>query len=347
MTTVFLGTVLLAFFGGSDESNRASYDRWNAEGQLMVELGSWAEDGTQSVYPIGPEAATILTTQLGAGEASVLSGVRSGSTGPTDTTAHPTVALRPEVNCELQSGSNPAGACNAPFRLFSTGSTPQIWTGNLDDLALILDDDVSSQAQRTLEAGGAVSLYPEYAQDDGTIQIQWLPASAATDAGGAADVMAISTTAVAAVVQEPAHPIHFSVFMLDSTATSLGMESVPYRVLASFATAPDAAAVALGLARADGRRDDVTLSAVGANPGLRRSVGFWQAMLLTGTGTVLGGALGLLGPGMLGLVDLMAFAPPWPQLLLLVVGLPLVIAVGSWLLTRPAQFDERLQRTLA
>ena len=396
MTTVFLGTVLLAFFGGSDESNRASYDRWNAEGQLMVELDAWAEDGTQSVYPVGPEVATILTTQLGADEASVLSGVRSGSTGPADTTAHPTIALRPEVSCELQSGSNPAAACNAPFWLFSTGSTPQIWTGNLDDLALILDDDVSPQAQRTLEAGGAVSLYPEYVQDDGTIQIEWTPGSATTDAGSTADVTSISTTAVPAVVQEPAHPIHFSVFMLDRAATSLGMESLPYRVLASFATAPDAAAqdqlraslgsltggpelvaryergpdstintsgwalvavaalvafaaaaVALGLARADGRRDDVTLSAVGANPGLRRSVGFWQAVLLTGTGAVLGGALGLLGPGMLGLVDLMPFAPPWPQLLLLVVGLPLIIAGGSWLLTRPAQFDERLQRTLA
>jgi flagellar biosynthesis protein FliR len=50
---------------------------------------------------------------------------------------------------------------------------------------------------------------------------------------------------------------------------------------------------------------------------------------------------------MLGLVDLMPFAPPWPQIAILVLGLPLTIAAGSWLLTRLARFDERLQRTVA
>jgi ABC-type lipoprotein release transport system permease subunit len=108
-----------------------------------------------------------------------------------------------------------------------------------------------------------------------------------------------------------------------------------------------AAAVALGLARADGRRDDVTLSSVGAHPGLRRNVALWQAVLLTATGAVLGGVLGLLGLAMLGLASLLPFAPPWPQVALLVLGLPVIIAVGSWLVTRPAQFDERLQRTLS
>ena len=42
----------------------------------------------------------------------------------------------------------------------------------------------------------------------------------------------------------------------------------------------------------------MTLSAVGAHPALRRNVAFWQAVLMTGTGTGagLGGFLGLLGP---------------------------------------------------
>jgi len=43
----------------------------------------------------------------------------------------------------------------------------------------------------------------------------------------------------------------------------------------------------------------------------------------------------------------MPFAPPWPQIAILVLGLPLTIAAGSWLLTRLARFDERLQRTVA
>ncbi|WP_146071227.1 hypothetical protein [Cryobacterium sp. Y57] len=57
----------------------------------------------------------------------------------------------------------------------------------------------------------------------------------------------------------------------------------------------------------------MTLSAVGAHPGLRRNVAFWQAVLLTGTRAVLGRLFGLMGPTMLGLVGLLTFAPPWPQ----------------------------------
>ncbi|WP_158251110.1 ABC transporter permease [Cryobacterium sp. Y11] len=394
MTTVFLGTMLLAFFGGADESNRATYERWNAEGQIMVDLNGWTDENTQVIYPIAPEVTRMLRAQFGAEKISVLSGVRPASPGVTDTSPKPLLALRPEVRCELVSGSNPAGACDAPFWLFSNGTEPQIWTGTVDDLALILDKKVSADAQRALRAGGAVSLYSEYVQDDGTIQIEWM--SASTSIGANQEATPLSTTTIDAVVQEPAHPIHFSVFMLESTATAHGLEPVTYRVLASLSApikdadygqlwgslrsltggtdllaryeagpgstigtagwalvavaalvAFGAAAVALGLARVDGRRDDVTLSAVGAHPGLRRSVAFWQAVLLTGTGAVLGGILGLLGPTMLGLVGLLPFAPPWPQVALLVLGLPVIIAVGSWLMTRPAYFDERLQRTLA
>ena len=107
-----------------------------------------------------------------------------------------------------------------------------------------------------------------------------------------------------------------------------------------------AAAVALGLARADSRRDDSTLSAIGANPGMRRAMAFWQSALLAGTGALLGGILGLLGPVMIGLVDLEPFAPPWAQLAILTIGLPVVIATAGWLLTRPARFDEGIQRTI-
>ncbi|TFD62748.1 ABC transporter permease [Cryobacterium suzukii] len=392
-TTVFVGTMLLAFFGGSDQASRASYERWNAEGQIMVDLNGWTAESTQVMYPIAPEVSTMLREQFDAEKVSVLSGVQPASPEATDSSPKPLVALRPEVRCEVVSGSNPAGACDAPFWLFSNGSAPQIWTGTVDDLALILDEEVSEDAQRALRAGGAVSLYPQYVQDDGTIQIEWMSASTSIDAN--LEVAPLSTTTIDAVVQQPAHPIHFGVFMLESTATAHGLEPVAFRVLASLAAPLDdadydqlwgslrsltggtdlvaryeagpgsttetsgwalvavaalvafgAAAVALGLARADGRRDDVTLSAVGAHPGLRRNVAFWQAVLLTGTGAVLGGILGLLGPTMLGLVGLLPFAPPWPQVALLVLGLPVIIAVGSWLFTRPAQFEERLQRTL-
>jgi putative ABC transport system permease protein len=97
-----------------------------------------------------------------------------------------------------------------------------------------------------------------------------------------------------------------------------------------------ASSVAIGLARADGRRDDYVLGATGASPRLRRSFGFWQAICLAGTGALIGVGLGVLPvialsqPGQGGL----AFSAPVAQLLVLAFGVPLVIAASSWLVTR-------------
>lgn len=100
-----------------------------------------------------------------------------------------------------------------------------------------------------------------------------------------------------------------------------------------------ATAVAVGLARSDGRRDDEVLDAVGAAPVLRRRVSAWQAAILTTIGAVVGTLLGLLpiravtlrfGDGPLGATH-MPFVPDWPLLALLALGLPLVVTVGTWL----------------
>ncbi|WIB11280.1 hypothetical protein [Curtobacterium sp. MCPF17_052] len=53
-----------------------------------------------------------------------------------------------------------------------------------------------------------------------------------------------------------------------------------------------ATTVAIGLARADGRRDDEVLDAIGASPGVRRRVSTWQAAVLTLVGSLVGVALG-------------------------------------------------------
>ncbi|MCI4657083.1 ABC transporter permease [Cryobacterium zhongshanensis] len=390
MSTVFLGTLLLAFFGASDASARAGYERLTAEGQLAVDLDSWTGSGNQLVHPIGSQVARLVASMPGAETVGVLSGVPTiQERGPADTAPVPTLALRPDVRCDVAGGPLTEAACGAPLYLFTTESAPRIWVGTVDDLALILDAPVSDNARNTLRTGGAVSLYPQYVQDDGTILINWIPASAT------AATTPTKTTAIPAVVQKPAHPIRFGVFMLAATAVSHALDTVDYRVLASFSTPPDgatqeqlrasirsltggvdllaryeqapasttgtsgwalmavaaliafgAAAVALGLARADSRRDDSTLSAIGANPGMRRAMAFWQSALLAGTGALLGGILGLLGPVMIGLVDLEPFAPPWAQLAILTIGLPVVIASAGWLLARPARFDEGIQRTI-
>ncbi|MDQ1570069.1 MAG: putative transport system permease protein, partial [Actinomycetota bacterium] len=104
-----------------------------------------------------------------------------------------------------------------------------------------------------------------------------------------------------------------------------------------------AAAVAIGLARADGRRDDYVLGATGASPRLRRSFGFWQAVCLAGTGAIIGVALGIVPVLALSLspaattVGGLLFSPPWVQLALAAVAVPVVIASGTWLLSRGGQ----------
>ncbi|MCX7522354.1 hypothetical protein OSC27_08695 [Microbacterium sp. STN6] len=92
-----------------------------------------------------------------------------------------------------------------------------------------------------------------------------------------------------------------------------------------------AAAVAIGLARADGRKDQAALTAVGASPFVRRGFGFWQAIILTGVGSVLGAAVGLVPALALTLPGSQTtFAAPWLQIVATAVLMPLVIGAGTW-----------------
>jgi putative ABC transport system permease protein len=99
-----------------------------------------------------------------------------------------------------------------------------------------------------------------------------------------------------------------------------------------------ATTVAIGLARADGRRDDEVLDAIGASPGVRRRVSTWQAAVLTLVGSLVGVALGILPlraltlrftPTPLG-VSHLPFAPDPTSLVVLAVGLPLLVTAGVW-----------------
>jgi putative ABC transport system permease protein len=102
-----------------------------------------------------------------------------------------------------------------------------------------------------------------------------------------------------------------------------------------------ASAVAIGLARFDGRQDDATLAALGASPRVRRSFAFWQALIIAGFGAVVGTVIGLVPALALSANPHMPFVPPWLQIGITVIGLPGVIAVGSWLLTRKAKVSAR------
>lgn len=130
---------------------------------------------------------------------------------------------------------------------------------------------------------------------------------------------------------------------LDGMQTSALVETGPpqtilYLIIATFLIAGIlfvcASAVAIGLSRADGRADDATLAAVGATRLLRRSFAFWQAVVLVVIGTVAGASAGLLISYALSLAGATGggtFSPPMLAIVALTLGMPLVIALGSWL----------------
>ncbi|MGF6821535.1 putative ABC transport system permease protein [Microbacterium sp. ZKA21] len=112
-----------------------------------------------------------------------------------------------------------------------------------------------------------------------------------------------------------------------------------------------AGGVALGLARIERRPDDATLSAVGASRRLRRGIAFWQAIVIVGVGSLTGTIAGLIP--MWGIVmqsasndqyALRMADTPWAWLVLLALGLPLAIAVVSWLV--PPRRPDLTRRTV-
>ncbi|MGO1412683.1 MAG: FtsX-like permease family protein, partial [Microbacterium sp.] len=110
-----------------------------------------------------------------------------------------------------------------------------------------------------------------------------------------------------------------------------------------------ASAVALGLSRVERRSDDATLAAVGGAPRLRRSVTFWQGLIITGSGCLTGavtGILPVLGSVMISSrsgIDLSMADVPWFFLAVLGVGLPLALAAASWLV--PPRRSDLSRRT--
>ncbi|WP_394620788.1 FtsX-like permease family protein [Lentzea sp. JNUCC 0626] len=107
-----------------------------------------------------------------------------------------------------------------------------------------------------------------------------------------------------------------------------------------------AAALATGLAAADGRRDLTTLAAVGATPTLRKLLSLSQAGVIAGLGGLLGttagtaSALALLAALNQGYQniwpkpDLNPLTIPWPTLAISVLVVPAVAMLGAALFTR-------------
>lgn len=106
-------------------------------------------------------------------------------------------------------------------------------------------------------------------------------------------------------------------------------------LIASVFVAAAATGLALGLARADARRDDRTLASLGAPPRLTRSVAAWQGTILVGFAVW----IGMLCAVALDLIraqeDSVASAPPWEAITVALLVPPLIMAGAAWVMTRP------------
>ncbi len=100
-----------------------------------------------------------------------------------------------------------------------------------------------------------------------------------------------------------------------------------------------ASGVATGLAIADGRADHATLAAVGAPPGVRRRLAATQSAVLAFIGVVAGTLAGLIPAAAVLHSHSIGRDPgyplvfPWPALLTVILGAPLLGAAFAWLFT--------------
>lgn len=139
----------------------------------------------------------------------------------------------------------------------------------------------------------------------------------------------------------------------DGTGFSFHLESGPadpspwlWLILGSAGTLVlGASAVALALARIERRPDDATLTAVGAGSLVRRGIAGWQSVVIVGLAGITGTLAGLIPMWgiTLAMDDLRLADAPWLWLALLAVGLPLAIAVVSWLV--PPRHPDLTRRT--
>ncbi|MEV4900387.1 FtsX-like permease family protein [Citricoccus sp. NPDC055426] len=92
------------------------------------------------------------------------------------------------------------------------------------------------------------------------------------------------------------------------------------------------AGLTTGLALADARRDQAVLSSVGAPPGTRRSMAAAQTFTGALLGTALGVPVGAIAVVGIGLIQFYSAGwIPWPQLVVLVAGVPVLAAALTWL----------------
>jgi putative ABC transport system permease protein len=418
MTTVFVAVFAMTMMTSSEVTARANYHYSTMLGQVQLPLQYWDQQtNALKAFPQPDQFASALTTTLDVGTVRTLKRVPDPQSwgspnvqlGADPNSLVPSLVIPAANQCPSEPrslnfdratqvrGSDAQRKAQADWRCQSDfvlwGGDGHIWVGNADDLALVLGATPSQAAKDALSSGAAVSLYPEYVAD-GTLTISWWTAKYWADPQSVFDhIPADQSKSIPAVVEKPAHPLPFGIFISPSTADTLGLHYADATVLASTKTPPTtaqvdalnqavdntlignpgsfvawvergpanmagafswgilglsgliaigAAAVAIGLARSDGRRDQATLAEIGSSSRVTRDFGFWQAVVLAGMGAVLGAAVGLVPAIALALPGSgTIFSAPWPTIIATATLMPLAIACGTWLLATSRKIHPR------
>ena len=204
--------------------------------------------------------------------------------------------------------------------------------------------DRSASTERTMTAPGFV--LPHGARAPITVLT---PATAASLGLGHTPITVMATTSRVPTVAEQdrleaALGTGYTEFVVRAQAG--GSPALVVLAIVAGVIALGAAAIATGLAAADGRADLGTLAAVGASPRIRRALSLSQSGVIAGLGSLLGVLAGLgastavlaaLNQRFAGIWPAPAPYPitvPWLNVGVALVAVPLVAMLGAGLLTR-------------
>ncbi|NEM91378.1 FtsX-like permease family protein [Galbitalea soli] len=239
MATIFFGSFVMTFAASTEAQARSRWDYWTSPGLAQADLRDWVtpDSASASATANALAVADAMKATFDAKRATILeaSATFTGAPG----SARDLFAM-PRMNviaaCPHGIYSNPSldtqGCGGRPYVM-----DQNIWVGSVNDIEVVIGRSLSTRAVSTLSHGGAISLYPQYLRS-GQVTIDWRTgdqlasdAQEGAEGGMGRPSRPVHSATLPAVVEPIPHDLHFAVFMLDTTARSIGLKVAPGMVL--------------------------------------------------------------------------------------------------------------------